>query len=129
MKGQWFIISAVIATGAFLTISLFLKQFFFVDHLATEKMNEDYYFNNIKEELDNVVKIYNCSNGELEKKLEENIVFAKKQVAEMGYYLFINYTIVNCVNDVADVRFGILLASENMMLYENVNPDDILPTS
>ena len=41
-KGQWFIISAVIATGAFLSISLVLKDFFVVDASNDARTREDF---------------------------------------------------------------------------------------
>ena len=44
-------------------------------------------------------------------------------MAENGYYLYVEKS-VDCIANTTS--FGILLASDRMVVYENVNPDDIL---
>ena len=84
-KGQWFLISAVIISGAFLTISVMLKDYMVLDQSAVIKMDEDFYFNEIKEKLYSVIDYEDCDKTE--KNINEYIVFAKEKMAEKGYYL------------------------------------------
>jgi hypothetical protein len=123
-KGQWFLVSAVIISGAFLLISIIFKDYLFLDQSSVARMNEDFYFNNINEQLNSIVAIYgyaDCSN--LNEKLDEFAFFSKEKMAEKGYYLYVSKNI-DCVQQTA--TFGVLLASDRMVVYENVDPEDIL---
>jgi len=66
----------------------------------------------------------NCNN--LKDKLDEFIDFSKERMAEKGYYLHVSDAddSVDCVDKITS--FEILLASERMVVYENVDPGDIL---
>jgi len=124
-KGQWFIISAVVVSGAFLAISFLFRSYYDTDTSSVTRYDEDFHFQNIKEQFDNTIKLSNCAN--LEKNLKEFVYFAEQRMQENGYLLVINYTIVGCEADVGNVRRGILLASENAVLYDNINPADVIP--
>ena len=123
-KGQWFLVSAVVISGAFLLISTLFKDYLVLDQSAVARMNEDYYFNNIKEQLSKIVNTYGYSDcNNLNEKLDEFMFFSGERMAERGYYLYVESN-VNCAQQTA--TFGVLLASDRMVIYENVNPDDIL---
>ncbi|MFC2142912.1 hypothetical protein ACFLQN_00775 [Candidatus Aenigmatarchaeota archaeon] len=116
MKGQWFIISAVVASGAFLAISVLFRGYFILDSNIISQMDEDFYFQNIKQELYRIEGM----QGDCERNVVEFAEFAKQSMAKKGYYLFVNYT-GSC-----PYVFGILLASERAVYYENVIPEEIL---
>ena len=122
MKGQWFIISAVIASSAFLAIAVLFRGYFLVDSSIVTQLDEDSYFNNIKEEL---YRIKDLDSGcGVETQYERNVIqfaaFAQDIMAKKGYYLFVNYT------SICPYTFGILLASERAVFYDNVNPLEVL---
>src|SRR3989344_2015384 len=102
MKGQWFLISAVIASSIFLTISFALKSFFSVDTSAAALYDEHYYFFDIK---------YN---------LKEYLALTKEKMADKGYFFYGDVT-GSCPN----YNVGLLLASEKFALCENVNSSAI----
>lgn len=122
-KGQWFMVSAVMVSAAFLVISSFLTSYSSMDSSKTATYNEDYYYNNVKEQFMKVVEQSDCGN--LTSNLNEFKYFAEKSMGELGYLLFINYTVEPCPSK--NVKLGMLLGSEKMVLYENVNPNDIIP--
>lgn len=104
MKGQWFLISAVIVTGVFLTISFLLKSYYYTDTSKIAVTDEDYYFRNIVYELNKtILSSYN---------LDEFISFAEKSMAEKGYLLKIE--------NLGGKRFRINLTSERMSIYRVV---------
>jgi len=126
IKGQWFLISAVVISGAFLAISVMFKDYLILDQSVVVRMDEDFYFHNIKEGLNRTVNITgfdlpDCDS--LKTKLDEFIFFSKERMAENGYYLYVEKS-VDCIANTAS--FGILLASDRMVVYENVNPDEVL---
>jgi hypothetical protein len=122
-KGQWFLISAVIVSGAFLAISVLFRGYYEIDTSLIAKYNEDYHFQNIKEQFNNIVQVSDCTN--MEKNLKEFVYFAEQSMQERGYLLFINYTIYY-IDDSCIVRRGFLLASEKAVIYENINPSDVI---
>jgi len=101
MKGQWFLISAVIMSSIFLTISIFLKGYYHVDTSKVALTDEDYYFRNIVEELNKTLK--NSYN------VDEFIFFVEQKMAERGYLLKIN--------ELGSNKFEINLTSERMSIY------------
>ena len=128
-KGQWFLISTVIASVAFLSISFLFKDYFIVDTSATAMAYEDFYFWDIKNGLNEMVSIHGFDQPTCEDlgyRLDEFSYLVGSNMNEIGYYFFANKT-VDCPGRV--VNFGILLASDRMVIYENVNPDDLIPPS
>jgi hypothetical protein len=124
-KGQWFILSAVMATGVFLAISGLFKTYNVIDTSESARINEDFQFFNIRDQFNNVVAQTPCTgdNTELSKNLREFKAFSERSASEMGYLLYINYSLTNC----AVTSTGILLASNRMVLCQNVRVADILP--
>jgi hypothetical protein len=110
-------------SAAFLAISSFLSSYSAVDSSKSATINEDYYYHNIKEQFNNVVSSSSCP--ELAEKLKEFKYFSEKSVGELGYFLLINYTIVSCPPK--DVRMGIIIGSDKMVIYENINASEAIP--
>ncbi len=121
-KGQWFIVSAVMVTGVFLVISGLFKSYSLIDVSSTARPNEDFYFYNIKDQFNSVVQGSDCAS--MDKNLREYQAFAEREVNNLGYRFFMSYTINDCA--AKSVSLGLLIGSNNLVVYENVNPDDIL---
>jgi len=127
MKGQWFLISAIIASSIFLTISFSLKSFFSVDTSSTALYDEHYYFFGIKSNVNEIKLNSGCSsqnNGltEKENNLREYLSLTKEKMAEKGYFFYGDVT-GDCSSG---YNVGLLLASEKFALCENVNSNDII---
>ena len=117
-KGQWFIISAVVLSGIFLSISGLLKTYSKID---TEQaaIDTDFYFWNIREGLKKTVESPECSTEKIEE--FENII--KESLEKQGVFVYINHTgRFNCATK--ESSFGILLATEKAVFYENILPND-----
>lgn len=82
-KGQWFFISAVIASGIFLSISVIFKDYFAVDSSAALS-DEDFYFSSIKDGLITAIKSDPDCTGE---NLKEFVQFATDKMARISYML------------------------------------------
>jgi len=121
-KGQWFIVSAVIATGVFLVISNLFKTYALIDVSDTARGDEDFNFHNINQTFFSVVAGSNCSN--MDKNIREYRAFAEREMNNIGYTFFMNYTINDC--NAKSVSMGLLIGSSRMIVYHGVNPDDIL---
>ncbi len=126
MKGQWFLISAVMAASAFLLISALFKAYFVVDSSNVARTDEDFYFTNVWQQIGNsaVQNPGNCQ--QLDASLREFKAFADTEVSRMGYLFFLNYT-YTCPP--ASVSPGLMVASDRMIVCRNVNTDDILPNN
>lgn len=126
-KGQWFLISTIAVSSTLLAISILFSQYFTVDATTSARMDEDFYFWNIKGSLEETVQLNGFDQPGctvLNSKLDEFTSFAQKRMSNMGYFLFVNRSVI-CASSQA--TFGILLASEKMIVYENVNPNDVIP--
>ena len=118
MKGQWFIISAVVASSVFLGISLLLKDYFVIDSSASAAVNNDHYFRNIDRELDSIVMKTPTSPGNcvnLTTNLEEFKTLTQQELAARGMLLSMEYNIIQCSPNV--VNFDLLVASNSQVLY------------
>ena len=129
-KGQWFLVSAVIASGAFLAISLLFNSYFVVDTSKPALIDEDYYFHVVKSGINNTIQLSNCTVNDgitnMERNLGGFVDFTTNELAEIGYFLHIEYNIVDC--NAKRVNYGILLASDRYTRCDNVaNPQSILP--
>lgn len=118
MKGQWFIISAVIASSIFLGMSFLLKDYFVVDSAATARVSNDFYFGNIEDQLDNIVRnsitnSTNCVN--LTTNLDEFKALAEKDLASRGFYSKIEYKVIQCAPNA--VKFDFIVASHDEIIY------------
>ncbi len=118
MKGQWFIISAVVASSVFLGISLLLRDYFVIDSSASATINNDHYFYNINRELDNVVANTPTSPGNcinLTTNLDGFRTLTQQGMAARGILLSLEYVIVQCSPN--RVNFDILMASNDEVIY------------
>ena len=118
-------ISAVVATSAFLAISFLFKGYFVSDATDVAKMNEDYYFQNIRQQFSNVIAQSDCTD--MDRNAREFRVFAEREIGNLGYLLFLNFSIDSC--STKSYTLGLLLASERMVVCQNVDANDILPNS
>ena len=118
MKGQWFIISAVVASSVFLGISMLLKDYFVVDSSVSAAMNNDYYFYNINNELSNIVANTPTSPSDclnMTTRLDEFKVLSQQEMAARGILLNLQYVVVQCSPN--RVNFNILVASNSEVIY------------
>lgn len=124
MRGQWFIISAVVASSIFLGMSFLLKDYFAVNSAETARVNNAFYFNSIQEQLDNVVRNTvthtNCMN--LTTNLAELKWLAEKELAARGIFARVEYNpsmIVCNTNPPTEsaVKFDFIVASHDQIIY------------
>lgn len=118
MKGQWFIISAVVASSIFLGLSFLLKDYFVLDSSDAGKINNDFFFYNINNQLDSIVQntvtiAGNCVN--LTTALDEFKTIAERDLAAKGLFLRIDYTIVQCNPNI--VKFDFIVATDEEIIY------------
>lgn len=135
MKGQWFIISAVIAVGAFLAISIVLTDFFAVDTSATARLDEDDLFWNVRSQANELVQQNPCPA--LDSSMREFIAFGTREAARRGAVLHVAYRIDACADDdpatpenefVRVVPIDVLVASDKALFYtDGIDPNDIIP--
>lgn len=121
-KGQWFIISAVMISGVFLAISSMMRISFGVDASDVGRRNEYFYFSNILEQQGNVEA--KCAmGGDFTRDMAEFERFSRMFAESRGYFFFMNYTIDGC-----DARsLGLMVASEDGVFYQNVDPNELIP--
>ncbi|MEK6888019.1 MAG: hypothetical protein AABX14_03685 [Candidatus Aenigmatarchaeota archaeon] len=120
MKGQWFIISAVVVSSVLLGISLMLKDYFVVDSSLPVRTTDVFYFKSVNEQLDNIIRNTvtddhpTCIN--LSTNLNELNATTSNMLASRGIFFYLKYNIKGCdtTNDV-DVDF--LVASQNSIIY------------
>jgi hypothetical protein len=130
LKGQWFLVSAVIASGAFLAISILFNNYFVVDKSEPALIEGDYYFAVVKSGMNRTIWLSNCTVAggitNMERYLREFVQFSKDELAAVSYFLHVEYTINDCA--AKRVNYGILLASEKYVRCDNVaNPQAVLP--
>ncbi len=110
-KGQWFLISAVVATGIFLAIAGVFKTYVDIETSKPSIFNEDYYFENIKQGLYNTASM-SCKSEDI----KEYIEFSKKEMARLGYLLNITYIAPCSIQSIS-------IISEKMKIWEGEEPD------
>ncbi|MBI3190443.1 hypothetical protein HYZ41_01935 [archaeon] len=123
MKGQWFLISAVVATTIFLVISGLFKSYFVADSSLIARSNEGFYFHNIEQQINNSIYQPDCTM--MERSLREFRSFVQKEIEKFGYVAFVNYSYV-CEPGIRTVTPGIFVSSERMILCKNVDINNIL---
>ncbi len=142
-KGQWFIVSAVIATGAFLSISLVLKDFFVVDASNDARTREDFYLWDIRDQFERTVQLSTCN--EMQKQLDDLIAFSRSRLQESGYLVYAEYQLTSgktksyaydCAEDdpgtplvnerVRNIDKGIVVATEKAVYHYNIDPSKVI---
>jgi len=125
MKGQWFLVSAVMASSAFLLMSIFLKSYFVADSSKIAFYDENFYFQNIKKQMYNAASQSNCTT--MDKNLNEAAKYFREKMIESGYYVYIKPYDTNCL--LKTTKLQLLVASDRMVVYENIDPAKILGNS
>lgn len=124
-KGQWFMISAVILSSIFLTISVMLKEYKFIDASAIAGRDENFYFHNLAQNLNRTV-YYSPGCENLTLNINEMIYFEKIEMAKKGYIVDVYYTILDCNSPVPEnrIRFDLIsLASDKMQVWQGQLPE------
>jgi hypothetical protein len=116
MKGQWFLISAVVATGVFLAISTLFKSYLVIDTAGVARTNEDFYFHNIDDQFNALAARTNCDD----RVMREFRAFVEREMGNLGYLVYMNYP-PDCST------LSLLLASEKVTVCQNIDPTAILP--
>ena len=127
-KGQWFIVAAVIASSVFLGISVIFKSFAATDASQSAVGGEEFYFWSAQKALRDVLANAPAGCANMAEALAEYNATASRQMAELGYFLFLNVTL-NMAGDCAsrEAGIGILLASDRAVFYNNLTPADVVP--
>lgn len=121
-KGQWFILSAVIVSGAFLTISVLFRSFFSVDTSDIAMLDHDVLLSSIKDGMRKTIEESEPLCGILERNLDEFKYFSMEKMSEKGYILDIRYDITDCAAKQVDTHL-ILLSSSSMEVWEGTRPE------
>ncbi|MCD6381480.1 MAG: hypothetical protein J7L43_00690 [Candidatus Aenigmarchaeota archaeon] len=91
LKGQWFLISAVVASFLFLTLSTFFRGYYIVDTAKVPRYNEEFIAWNIVGELNRTISKYSTATN-LEENLNWIIKFLEEKYRKFGYYVDVNIT-------------------------------------
>lgn len=127
-KGQWFLVSAVIATGAFLAFSVLFKDYFAVDVSRAVMVDEDYYFRSVKDGLQKTAAVSCPDNRAFRRNAAAFAEFTKERLAEKGYLL----TIIAHGNDINSIACALnfhenfpllLLQSDKAQVWEGERPE------
>lgn len=116
-KGQWFLLSAVIASATFLSISLMYKGYLTIDTSAPARISEDFFFMNIVNELNHTFE-YSPNNALLSENFNDFYAFAQQKAYGSGYYLAIANT--TPMNKAGGTYFSINLSSQSMNLSRTI---------
>ena len=113
MKGQWFIISAVVITSFFVTLSGLLKDYYVVDFLPVATNSEGFYFENVKQLLKNTAanSAPECDANGKNQNITEAIDYTTRKMASLGYIMKASYSGFNCAAKQYDITLTI--SSEN----------------
>lgn len=121
LKGQWFLISAVVASGVFFALSLLMQDYFTTDSSFFAGQNNEHYFYNVAQQFDNIVSTTKtnvaCTN--LTTKLDELKTTTERELADHGLFVFFEYRIRNNPCSIAgnNVTLDFLVANQNYILY------------
>jgi hypothetical protein len=118
-------ISAVILTSVFLSISMMLKEYQFAESSSVAGRDENFYFQNMLEQLNKTIE-YSPHCGNLTKNLNEFIYFEKKEMSQKGYIVDVYYTILDCESVIPNerIRFDLIsLKSERMHIWQGKLPE------
>ncbi|MBI4018371.1 MAG: hypothetical protein HY368_02075 [Candidatus Aenigmarchaeota archaeon] len=94
VKGQWFIISAVVITSFFVILSGALRDYTAADFLPVASSSEAFYFENVRDMLKKSVT--NSPPCSAERNLTEAIYYTTSKMASLGYIEDVSYVAVDC---------------------------------
>ncbi len=120
-KGQWFVISAVIASGIFLAISFLLKDYFPVRETGNM---ESIYLDDIRNGSIRAIQM-DCARGGFTEKtnLTEYIHFATREMSAMGYILNVTpKTAIDCSKGMENF-YVIIVKSAKADVWDGVRPE------
>lgn len=107
MKGQWFIVSAVVVTTFFVAISGLLRDYFIADFAPAVTATEDFYFENVKQGMTDAVRASPPDCAGIDKNLAEFIEFSRKNMAEFGYLQDVAILNRNCPAKIYTIQLNI----------------------
>ncbi len=85
MRGQWFVIAAIITSATLLAISQILASYLIVDLSFVGRLKEDVIFYSLVEELNKTIE--KCmTSGNCMKRIEEFSYVASRELGGRGYY-------------------------------------------
>lgn len=116
-KGQWFILSAVVASFVFLTLSTFFRGYYIIDTSSIPLCDEDFIMWNIVSELNKTITQYATSDGELAEYLDKLINLAEENYRSLGYYVDINIT---SPVHLSGTSFKILIKTHQMIIEKDI---------
>lgn len=119
LKGQWFLISAIMATGVFLVISGLFKTYLVQDTSPEARANEDYFFDNIRMQFNEIRK--DCP--EIDRNLRDFRAFVSREMTSHGYLFYMNYSLSGCTVS----NPSLLIASERYVICQNLDAKAIVP--
>lgn len=117
-KGQWFIISAIVISGALLAVSFIFRGFFVTDTSLVQLNDESYYFYAVNESISNI----DSSNSDCAAKtkdMEEMKYATGNELIKKGILLRIEYS---CITNKISTKL-LLLHSENMETWAGRRPE------
>lgn len=124
-KGQWFLISAVIASGIFLAISILLQDYFKVPPAVGNE--EQIYFDDIKNMSVRVIQIDCAKQGGPillnRENLTEYIHFAGEKMGGLGYLVNITPKALLECNKGTDNFHVLILKSEKADVWNGTRPE------
>ncbi len=120
MKGQWFIISAVVATSVFLSISVLLEDYFIIDASSQARVSNDFHFYNIMDQF-NYIAENTMTNGScinLTTRLDELKKLTEDSLGAKGFLVNLEYTInpPDCSGS-ETVDIDLLVASHEQIIF------------
>jgi len=118
-KGQWFIISAVVISGALLAISFVFRGYFAADTSTVQLNDQSYYFYAINEGYSNV-DTSNTDCATKQKGMEELHYFETQEMMNKGIALAMIYD-VDCTANKVNKKL-LLLQSDDMEVWEGQRP-------
>lgn len=107
MKGQFFIISAVIIASMLLIVSQHFSGFSNIVLTENAEMSELEYIGMVKKSLNNAIKASDC--GRLEEEISAAESFLSKKLAEQGIEMSAKHQINSC----SSVKLNFSLSSQN----------------
>ncbi len=121
-KGQWFIISAVIASGVFLSISVLFRSFFSIDASDVAMLDQDVLLSSMKDGWLKAIEESEPECRQLQRNLDEFKHFNMDKMSEKGYIADIKYGIRDCNEKAVDTHL-LLVSSPSMEVWEGARPE------
>lgn len=115
-KGQWFIISAIVISSAFLAISSVFRGYVNTDTAIPHLSDDGVFFDSIRESIKNADDSNDCTT--MGKSMEELAYLLRKQSAERGIAVTLDYDV--CATNPTGVHVSLLQTeSEDMKIWMN----------